>query len=103
MLELAKAYTEELSLEEFQKAIDKVENPAVKEVLHKLSALYALQTIQDQKGFYLENEYLGGNKTKAIRRMIAKLNQELRPMAGTLVDSFGIPEELLGAQIVLYN
>lgn len=103
MLELAKAYTEELVLEEFHKAIEKVENAELKSALHNLAALYALQTIQDIKGFYLENEYFEGNKTKAIRRMIAKLNRDLRPMAGTLVDAFGIPEELLGAQIVLYN
>ena len=103
MLELAAAYSERLALTSFQAAIAKVENKTTKQTLEKLCQLYALTIIQEEKGFFLENEYLGGGKTKAIRRMIAKLNQELRPLAGKIVDSFGIPEELLGANIILYN
>lgn len=103
MIELANAYSERLSLTSFQSAINKVEDATTKQTLEKLCQLYALTIIQQEKGFFLENEYLGGSKTKAIRRMIAKLNQELRPLAGKLVDSFGIPEELLGASIILYN
>ncbi len=103
MIELGAAYSERLALTSFQAAIEKVDNARTKEVLEKLCQLYALSIIQQEKGFFLENEYLGSSKTKAIRRMIAKLNQELRPLAGLLVDSFGIPEELLGANIVLYN
>ncbi len=103
MLELGAAYSERLALTSFQSAIETVEDKNVKSALEKVCQLYALTIIQQEKGFFLENEYLGVSKTKAIRRMIAKLNQELRPMAGTLVDSFGIPEELLGANIILYN
>ena len=103
MLELGLAYSERLALTSFQAAIAKVENKTTKQTLEKLCQLYALTIIQQEKGFFLENEYLAGGKTKAIRRMISKLNQELRPLAGKLVDSFGIPEELLGASIILYN
>ena len=103
MLELGEAYSERLALTSFQAAIAKVENKTTKQTLEKLCQLYALTILQQEKGFFLENEYLGGSKTKAIRRMIAKLNQELRPLAGKLVDGFGIPEELLGASIILYN
>jgi len=103
MLALGTAYSERLSLIAFQAAIEKVEDNRTKEILEKVCQLYALTTIQEAKGFFLENEYLGASKTKAIRRMIAKLNQDLRPLAGKLVDSFGIPEELLGADIILYN
>jgi len=92
MLELAAAYSERLALTSFQSAISKVEDATTKNTLEKLCQLYALTIIQQEKGFFLEN-----------RRMIAKLNQELRPLAGKLVDSFGIPEELLGASIILYN
>ena len=103
MIELGAAYSERLALTSFQSAIENVEDKTTKEVLEKICQLYALSVIQLEKGFFLENEYLGTSKTKAIRRMIAKLNQELRPIAGKLVDSFGIPEELLGANIILYN
>lgn len=103
MIELGAAYSERLALTSFQAAIEKVEDKKTKEILEKICQLYALTVIQQEKGFFLENEYLGTSKTKAIRRMIAKLNQELRPIAGKLVDSFGIPEELLGANIILYN
>ena len=63
--------------------------------------LYALSTIEKNKGWYLENEYLAGNKTKAIRRLVDKLCADLREDADALVNAFGIPEELIVAPIVL--
>jgi len=103
LLELAEAYSENLTIKSFQKALTKLQAGPTKSLMEKVCHLYALHTIQVNKGFYLENDYLNPSKTKAIRRMIAKLLQELRPQAESLVDGFGIPEELLGAKIILYN
>ena len=58
--------------------------------------LYAVDILLENKGWYLENDYMDGSKTKALRRLKQKLYQEVRPRANTLVEAFGIPEELLG-------
>ncbi|MEZ4956908.1 MAG: acyl-CoA dehydrogenase [Saprospiraceae bacterium] len=48
----------------------------------------------------MENDFLSGSKSKAIRRVHNKLVQELRPEVEGLVDGFGIPDVILGAEIV---
>lgn len=101
MIELAKAYTERYTLYEFRMAIEKTEDLQTKKILNKLCDLYALSTIYDNRGWYLENDYMEGAKTKAIRRVIAKICQDLRPEVEGLVDAFGIPEEVIGAPIAL--
>lgn len=101
MMDLAKAYIERLAYKEFAKKIDSIEDGNEKNILIKLSQLFALTVIEEDKGWYLEADYMEGVKTKAIRRMINKLCQELRYEARGLVDAFGIPEELLGAKIVV--
>lgn len=101
MITLADAFVENIILDSFYKKINTVTDPNIKKVLTQLCQLYALSSIEKNKGWYLENDYLAGNKTKAIRRAVNKLCQELRPEVLGLVDAFNIPEELLGAEIVL--
>jgi len=101
MLVLAEAFVEQLVLTEFVSTVNTCENPKVKNVLMKLCQLYALQTIEIHKGWYLENDYMEGVKTKAIRRVIQKLLLSLRSEAEGLVDAFAIPEGVLGAKIVV--
>lgn len=102
MIEAAEAYVEALVLE---KSLDRVsslpkENPA-RELLKKVIQLYALHTIETHRGWYLESDYIAGQKSKAIRKAVDVLCAELRHEAGALVNGFGIPDELLGAPIAL--
>jgi acyl-CoA oxidase len=62
--------------------------------------LYALSTIDQHKGWYLEKDYMEGVKTKAIRQMVEKLSKNLRSEALFLVEAFAIPDQCLGAEIV---
>lgn len=100
MVTLAKAYIKRLTLEAFLEKIDTVEEGPEKNALSRLCNLFALDSIEEDKGWFLENDYMEGVKTKAIRRMINKLCAEIRPDAVAYVDAFGIPSELLGADIV---
>jgi acyl-CoA oxidase len=100
MIALAKAYIERLVYREMIKKLDTLEDSAEKTMLQKLTTYYALHCIQEDKGFYLETDYMDGSKTKAIRRTLNKLTQELRPELGTLVEAFGITEESLNAEIL---
>lgn len=101
MVELAHAYIDEIVLSSFLNACDICNDESLKEPLNKLCKLYALEVIQEKKGWFLENDFIDGSKSKAIRRVHGKLIAELRPDALQLVDSFGIPEELLAAKIVV--
>ena len=68
-------------------------------MLKKLCTLYALSTIQEHKGWYLEQDYFQGVKTKAIRKVVDKLCKEIRLDADALVDAFAIPKNSLAAPI----
>ena len=101
MIATADAYIDQVTLGSFIKAIDNCKNPATKKMLNTLCDLYALTNIHDNKGWFLESDYMEGSKTKKIRQVISKLYQDIRPNALKLVDAFGIPEEMLGAEIVM--
>lgn len=99
MLNVGKAYTERIVLEQFIEQVNQTEEPALKTILKKLCDLFALSQIEKNKGWYLEHGYMEGVKTKAIRRMVNKLCWEVRQEAVPLVDAFQIPESCLSAPI----
>ncbi|MDI6046846.1 acyl-CoA dehydrogenase [Flavobacterium yafengii] len=101
MIDVAQAYLERIVLEQFQKAIQSIEDKKSKGIMLKLSQLYALLQIEKNKGWYLEDGYMEGVKTKAIRKMVNQLCWEIRPDAVSLVNAFDIPESCLAAPIAL--
>ena len=58
-----------------------------------------LDAIYRDRGWYLENDYLSGEKSKAIRKVLAKHYRQLRPQAHAYVEAFGIPTMLRNAEI----
>ncbi len=100
MVNLAEAYVERVVLEQFHLKI-KEAAPALQSTLKRLCDLYALHTIEQHKGWYLEQGYMQGAKTKAIRRMVDKLCKDLRYQSSDLVKAFAIPEECVAAPIVV--
>ncbi len=100
MLNVGKAYTERIVLEQFVQQVEHTENPELRQVLKKLCDLFALSQIEKNKGWYLEQGYMEGVKTKAIRRQVNQLCWEIRQEAVPLVEAFKIPKVCLGASIV---
>ncbi len=100
MIACAHAYIDNITLKSFVKAVDAGEDSPSRRALQKVCDLYALSVLDEEKGWFLENDYFEGAKTKAIRRVKNKVIQDLRPDLEGLVDAFGIPDELLGAEIV---
>ncbi len=100
MMAAAEAYVERIVIGRSLQRIDKIEDPPTKAVMQKTIALYALHTIERHNGWFLEHDYLSGQKSKAITRLVDMLCAELRPEAAALVEAFGIPDKLLGAPIV---
>lgn len=98
---LAKAYTEHLVLEQFVSAIEACTDPSLVSVLDTLCDLYVLCRIEVDRGWFLEHNYIEASKAKAIRNLINKLCVAVREQAVPLVDSFGIPDEILSAPIAV--
>ena len=96
MLQIADSYLDRVVLEQFQAKIETVEDENLKEVLMRLCNLFALNKIDEHKAWYLEQGYMEGVKTKAIRKMVSQLCWEIRQDAVPLVDAFNIPENCLG-------
>ncbi len=101
MVDMADAYIDDITIVQFRKALSTSVQPQLMNILTKLYQLYGLTTIYQHRGWYLENDYMDGSQSKAIRKIITKLIQDIRPYVDTLVDAFGIPDELLAAPIAL--
>ena len=99
LLTLATAHAERLVLEAFQDAVDATDDPQLREVLRALCALYALEHVERDRGWFLEQNVFDAPVAKAIRTEVNRLLHRLRPVAVELVDAFGIPNELLGSEI----
>ncbi len=101
MIALAKAYVERMVFMDFRTKVEACKDPMARPLLDQVLQVYSLSTIADDRGWFLENDYFAGSKSKAIRRLLDKRCQELRPEVLALVDGFGIPDELLAADIAV--
>lgn len=100
MVALAMANVEQFIHEEFLKKIETLPESAEKAALQQMQQVFALDAIYRDRGWYLENDYLSGEKSKAIRKVLAKHYRQLRPQALAYVEAFGIPAVLRNAEIV---
>jgi acyl-CoA oxidase len=103
LVQVGFAYIERIILEQFIEQINKTNNAGCKATLKKLCDLFALSQIDKNKGWYLEQGYMEGVKTKAIRKMVNQLCWEIRQDAVPLTDAFNIPESCLAAPIAVRN
>lgn len=98
MLVAARAHVERRAMEAFAEMVEDADDD-VGRTLNTMCDLFALATIEEHRGWYQEHNRLGGERAKAVTRMVAQLCTELAPVAGRLVDAFGIPDEVLAAPI----
>lgn len=99
LVQVGQAYIERIVLEQFILQIENTKDAGCKAVLKKLCDLFALSQLEKNKGWYLEQGYLEGVKTKAIRKLVNQLCWDIREEAVPLVNAFAIPDELLAAPI----
>jgi acyl-CoA oxidase len=96
MVEVGFAFIERVILEQFQLAVKNTQDAGCKAALTKLCNLFALSQIDKNKGWYLEQNYMDGSKTKAIRKVLNQLCWDVRQEAVPLVEAFEIPKRSLG-------
>jgi acyl-CoA oxidase len=100
MIALAKAYIEHLTYQEMVASMEQAPLGAERDFLGKIAAYFALHCIHDDKGWYLEAEFMNAEKSKAIRALLNKMTQDLRPELEGMVAAFGIPDASLDAEIL---
>jgi len=100
MLHAAAAHIDRVVLEAFVAGIDSCPDPDARDLLELVCDLYALSVIEDDKAWYIEHRYLSTDRAKAVTRGINDRCRKLRPHAQTLIDGFGIPEELRYAEML---
>jgi len=99
LIALGKAYSCELAYKTYLQFTATIEDNKNQQLFQKLGCLFALSEIREDASWYLEQGYLGGTKSKAIRQRVERLSTEFRPHIEVLVDGFGIPEHCLTAPI----
>ncbi len=101
LVQVGLAYVERIILEQFQLAVAATKDEACQATLRRVCNLFALSQIEKNRGWYLEQDYMEGVKTKAIRKLVNQLCWDVRQEAVPLVDAFGIPDALLAAPIAV--
>lgn len=99
LIALGKAYATELAYHTYSDFVSEMPEGKNKTLFEQLGTLHALSEIRKDAEWYLEQGYIGGVKSKAIRQRVERLCTELRPHIEVLVDGFGIPESCLSAPI----
>ena len=101
LVQVGLAYIERIVLENFILQVEQTQDAGCKTILKKLCDLFALSQIHKNKGWYLEQGYMEGVKTKAIRKLVNQLCWDVRQEAVPLVSAFGIPDSCLSAPIAI--
>jgi len=100
VLETAKAHIDRVILEAFVAGIASCPDGGARRILDQLCDLYALSVIEENKAWFMEHRFLSTERAKAVTEGINMRCRALRPVAETLVDGFGIPEQLRYAEML---
>lgn len=100
LLKVGQARTERIVLEAFVQAINDCDSRAAAEVLGKVCDLFVYSALEADLGWFMMHRHISVERAKAIRRGVNELCSDLRPYAATLVDAFGIPDELMRAPMI---
>ena len=99
LFRLARAHVERVVLDAFSLGLERCTEESVQMVLRNLRDLFALSVIEEDRGWFLENDCLSAAESKTVPERVDELCAQLAPEAVALVDAFGIPEECLASPI----
>jgi acyl-CoA oxidase len=100
VLSTARAHVDRVVLEAFVSGVDDCTDADAKTVLEQVCDLYALITIEAEKGWYLEHGRITPARSKQVTAAVNDLCASMRPRAQELVDAFGIPPSWLGTELL---
>ena len=97
----ARAHVDRLVLEAFVEKVRAQPDGDNKNALNLMCDLYALSSIEGDRGWFMEHGRLTSVRSKAISREVNSLCRQVRPLAGDLVRGFGVPREMLRSEELL--
>jgi acyl-CoA oxidase len=100
VLRTAQVHIDRVVLEAFVAGIERTTDVGARALLERVCDLYALSTIEADRGWFLEHGRLTATRSKALTGAVNGLLKELRPHMVTLVNAFAIPEDWKGAAIL---
>src|SRR3954471_8071333 len=95
VVDVARAWVDLVVLEEFARAVEECDDPALRAVLDRLCSLYALHRIETERGWFQEHGRLTPQRSKAVIKHVNALCARVRDDAELLIDAFGIPQPAL--------
>jgi acyl-CoA oxidase len=99
LLAAAKAHVDMILLQAFADACERLADGDARTALERLGDLYALSTIEQERGWFQEHGRLAAARSKAVIAEVNRLCDALRPLASSFVDAFAIPDEVIAAPI----
>ncbi|HEY4321598.1 MAG TPA: acyl-CoA dehydrogenase family protein [Gemmatimonadales bacterium] len=98
LMHLAVAHVERESFEAVQQEVERA-GPTLRPLLALLRDTFWAGCIERDLGWYMMSGSVETPKAKAIRYLVNKCIQELRPVAEQITEAFGIPDAVLAAPI----
>jgi acyl-CoA oxidase len=99
MLAAARAHVDTVLLSAFVSGIEDVPEGPERELLIKLCDLFALSTLEADRGWLQEHGRLTAARSKSLISAVDELCGAIRPHALTLIEAFGIPEQAVSAPV----
>jgi acyl-CoA oxidase len=99
LLAAARAHIDLVLLQAFADAIDALEGGGARDLLGTVCDLFALSTVEAERGWFQEHGRLTASRSKAVIAEVNRLCAQLRPSASALTEAFGIPESAIAAPI----
>ena len=100
VLKAARVHVDRVVLGAFVAAVDRCPEGATRTLLSSVCDLYALSTIEADKGWFLEHGRLSARRAKTLTRTVNELCAQLRPHATLLVDGLGIPAHAIDVPLL---
>ncbi|MBK8051746.1 MAG: acyl-CoA dehydrogenase family protein [Saprospiraceae bacterium] len=94
MIDAGRAYIERLAYRMMVRKLEELEESPEKSILTRIKNAFALSIIMENRDWYLENDYMDGSKTKAIRRVYNKHIASLSHDIKGLVTALGVNERV---------
>jgi len=92
MIDAGRAYIERLAYRMMVRKLESLAPSPEKTILTKINQTYALTILMENSAWYLENDYMEGSKTKALRRVYDKHIASFRKDIVGLAASLGVNE-----------
>lgn len=101
LIRCGRAHVDRVVLEAFTAGIARCEDPEAADLLRQVCTVYALSVIEDDLAWFMAHNRLSDQRAKAVTNLLNEQLGELRPHLLTLVEGLGVPEETLGAAMLL--